>query len=34
MKFETLNCINWFNEHWYEFNFDLLSEEEKKKFNC
>lgn len=33
MKFESLNCISWFNEHWYEFNFDLLSKEEREKFN-
>lgn len=33
MNFEALNCITWFNEHWYEFNFDLLSKEEKIKYN-
>jgi hypothetical protein len=33
MNFETMNCVTWFNEHWYEFNFDSLSPEEKKKFN-
>jgi hypothetical protein len=32
MTFENMNCVTWFNEHWYEFNFDLLSPEDKKKF--